>query len=262
MANYVAVGGDPKEVALINNFIWPFPEEQEMGSLDRSVDAITDMIHALKAPVISGKDSLSSTYRGNGEVIKIPPVLCMSAFGRIPDVEKTVTADIKKGGSTLVLVGQQSPGMAGSTYYDIAGGSSNDMPKIDPNQLVRSLTSMHAAIQSGEVLACHDVSEGGLAAAVSEMAIGGNCGAQIKVPAGADSEEFLFNETAGCFIVEVDSPETAEKLFGDTEHQVIGRTTPSAVLTFSDSYARDPFMIALVDTVKKKWQKHTKELFS
>ena len=81
MANYVAVGGDPDQAVLVNNYIWPFPDEESMGSLDRSVDAVVNCMDVLKRPVISGKDSLSSTYRGkDGQVIKIPPVLCVSVF--------------------------------------------------------------------------------------------------------------------------------------------------------------------------------------
>jgi phosphoribosylformylglycinamidine synthase len=73
---------------------------------------------AMKTPVISGKDSLSSTYRGrNNEIIKIPPVLCISAFGRISDVGKTMTTDLKKENSLLYLIGfQDLSAMGGSTY--------------------------------------------------------------------------------------------------------------------------------------------------
>ncbi len=262
MANYVAVGGNPREAALVNNFIWPFPDEQEMGSLDKSVDAITDMMDALEIPVISGKDSLSSTYRGkDGEVIKIPPVLCMSAFGRIPDVEKTMTAEIKKPGSTLVLVGKQSAGMAGSAYYDVAGGQSSHVPEIDIENLPKTLDAVHKAIVSGDVLACHDISEGGLVSAVTEMAIGGNCGATLDIPSHADEEHFLFNETAGCFVVEVADEEQAQKLFGEVDYQIIGKTHNMAILGVTSDATEEVIFFARVEKLKNDWQRPTKELF-
>ena len=57
-------------------------------------------------PFVSGKDSLSSTYRyPNGKLLKIPPVLLISVFGKIPDVRKTVSSDFKKSNSVIVLLG-------------------------------------------------------------------------------------------------------------------------------------------------------------
>ncbi|MHB8986783.1 MAG: AIR synthase-related protein, partial [Eubacteriales bacterium] len=101
-ANAVAAGADPRETVLIDNFIWPFPDEDRLGALDRAVDACVDFVRETGMPFISGKDSLSSTYRAkDGTVIRIPPVLCVSAFGRIPDVSKTVSADFKAAGSRI-----------------------------------------------------------------------------------------------------------------------------------------------------------------
>ncbi len=262
VANYVAVGGDPKEAALINNFIWPFPDEQEMGSLDKSVDAITDMMDVLEMPVISGKDSLSSTYRGkDGEVIKIPPVLCMSAFGRIPDVEKTMTSDIKQPRSSLVLVGKQAAGMGGSTYYDVTNAQSGEVPQIDTDNLLETLSSVHSAIQNGQVLSCHDVSEGGVAAAVAEMAIGGNCGVRLNYGEDADLEHSLFNETAGCFIVEVPDGVDPSTIFPDDNHQVIGISIPLGIFEVSTNDYRKPVFMTTVDKLKDAWQQPSKELF-
>ena len=120
VSNYVAVGGDLKDAALIDNFIWPFPDEESLADLDKSVEACVDVAKILKMPFVSGKDSLSSTYRypdsplpakirrrkASGKVLKIPPVLLISVFGKIPDVTKTASSDFKKSGSTIVLVGK------------------------------------------------------------------------------------------------------------------------------------------------------------
>jgi phosphoribosylformylglycinamidine synthase len=269
MANYVAVGGDPDKAALINNFIWPFPDEQEMGSLDKSVDAITDMMDELELPVISGKDSLSSTYRGkDGEVIKIPPVLCMSAFGPIPDVDKTMTADIKMPGKTkLVLVGHQSQNMGGSTYYDVAGGQSGKVPEISGKDLRKTLQTVHKAMRSGRVQSCHDVSEGGIAGAVSEMCFGGDSGARVWVPEKHkdNPENFLFNETAGQFVIEVDmiNHENISQLFEGVPTTVIGVTSVRKRLEFEANVGfnyKNLFDITISEA-KDAWQRPTKELF-
>lgn len=261
MANYVAVGGDPDNAMLINNYIWPYPDEESMGSLDKSVDAVVDCMDALQRPVISGKDSLSSTYRGkDGQVIKIPPVFCMSVFGKIPDVEQTVTSDIKKAGSTLYLVGKLDNNMGGSTYYDINGVIGNEIPKVNLETLPRVLEGVHNAIKSGEVLSCHDVSEGGVIGAVSEMAFGGDCGVELDLdPAMERPDKFLFNETAGTFIVEVADDDTAKKLFGELPHTMLGKTTQEKTMNAKVG-ERELFSLPTGE-LKQAWKEPIKNIF-
>jgi phosphoribosylformylglycinamidine synthase len=261
MANYVAVGGDPDQAVLVNNYIWPFPDEEAMGSLDRSVDAVVDSMNALQRPVISGKDSLSSTYRGkDGQVIKIPPVLCMSVFGRIPNVEQTVTSDIKREGSSLYLVGALDANMGGSTYYDINGIVGNEVPKVDLEALPGVLRGIHKAIKSGEVLACHDVSEGGVVSAVAEMAFGGDCGVKLALDARMQRPDmFLFNETAGTFIVEVPDEETAKRLFSNLPHMELGKTTQDKVINVKVGES-DLFAVS-TDELKQAWQEPLRRIF-
>jgi phosphoribosylformylglycinamidine synthase subunit PurSL len=225
-SNLVAAGGNPDKAQMVNNYITATPTEHVMGQLDMMVDAVTDSIHALKRPVISGKDSLSSTYKGEEEVIEIPPVLAMTVASPIEDINKTVTTDIKKPGSTLVLVGEMDEdAMGGSTLYDVLNGISGNIPKVNLETLPQTLRGMYNAIQSGEVLACHDVSEGGVIAAVSEMCFGGDCGVRLHMDGSGRPENMIFNETAGCFMVEVENEQTARQLFKGLNYRTIGTTT-------------------------------------
>ncbi|MCL6619968.1 MAG: hypothetical protein K6T33_09295, partial [Thermomonas hydrothermalis] len=50
VSNAVAVGANPKELVLIDNFIWPFPDEESLGALDRAVDACVDFVRATGMP--------------------------------------------------------------------------------------------------------------------------------------------------------------------------------------------------------------------
>lgn len=263
MANYVAVGGNPEAAMLINNYVWPFPDEDSMGSLDKSVDAVVDSMNVLKRPVISGKDSLSSTYRGkDGTVIKIPPVLCISVSGKIPDVEQTVSSDIKKPGeSTLVLVGQLDNNMGGSTYYDINGLVGNEVPKVNLGVLPKVLKGVHEAIKTGSVLSCHDVSEGGVIGAVSEMAFGGDCGVELELQEQVERPDMLLlNETAGTFIAEVQNEETVERLFGNLPHLVLGRTTQNKQIITTIG-GKNLFNIP-TDELKQAWQAPLRRIFA
>lgn len=262
MANYVSSGGDPKEAAWINNYIWAVIHQKTMGSLDRAVDAVCDAMDAFKIPVISGKDSLSSSYRSytSGEVIEINPVLCMSVFGRIEDVRKTPSADIKKPGSTLCLVGRLSENMGGTTYYKNLGLKGNDVPVMDLNLIPQVMEAVHSAVDQGQVLACHDISEGGVVTAIAEMCFGGDCGVQINViEVDGRADKFLFNETAGCFIVELDDEEAAKRLFAGVPYQVIGKTTEDKQIT-AERNGNQLFSIP-VDQLKQTWKRPMEGIF-
>jgi phosphoribosylformylglycinamidine synthase II len=261
VSNAVSSGANPKEMVLIDNFIWPFPDEDALGALDMSVDACVDFVRATGMPFISGKDSLSSTYRGkDGTVIKIPPVLCVSVFGRIPDVSRTVSADLKGAGNQIVLVGyRNSSEMAGSVYYDLQGAIGQNLPKLNPANLMKVFEAVHGAIDQGKLLACHDISEGGLGAALAEMCFGGAIGAAITIPAGEIPEHFLFNETAGCFLAELPPDANPAEVFSGVPCSVIGQTTPQGLLTAQQG-DNELFTLNL-DELKEAWQRPMKEVF-
>ncbi len=205
LSNYVAVGGNFRDSWLVDNFIWPFPDEESLGALDLAVEALCDVMDAFGIPFISGKDSMSGTYRKGELVIKIPPVLCVSVFGKIPDVRKTASADFKKVGSSIFLVGKLDHGaFGGSVLYDTLGFVGNRLPKPDLSNLPLIFDAIHDLIVKGEALAVHDISEGGVFTALAEMCFGGDVGARIDADVIGGVLETL-NETPGCFLVEVDA---------------------------------------------------------
>ncbi len=266
ISNFVAIGGDIKNAALIDNFIWPFPDEQSLADLDRSVDACVDIAKAFNVSFVSGKDSLSSTYRyPDGKILKIPPVVLISVFGKIPDVSQTVSSDFKSRQSTIVLVGKPDlKNLGGSTYFNIVKASSNELPKIDLKLLKKVFESITVGIKQNQILSCHDISEGGLATALAEMCFGGNCGAKIDLflPALAKGDRLdftLFNETAGTFLVEIADAKVAKKLFANVPHAIIGQTVKEK--SISVNRKSTSLCVVSVDQLKEAWQKPMKEIF-
>ncbi len=261
VSNAIASGLNPKDICLIDNFVWPFPDEEALGALDMAVDACTDFVQATGMPFISGKDSLSSTYRSQqGEVIKIPPVLCVSAFGRLEDVTKTVSTDFKVDGSQIILVGYRDTSqMGGSTYFELLGAVGNKLPKLDPSKLYQVWQSIYTNIQDNSLLACHDISEGGLAACLAEMCFGGNLGAKINIPAAQRADYFMFNETAGCFLTEIPANIEPGQLFKDIPYIKLGVTDvrPYITITHGDKELLD----VSINELKASWQKPMKEVF-
>jgi len=260
VSNAVAVGAGPENLCLIDNFIWPYPDSESLGALDMAVDACADFVGATGMPFISGKDSLSSTYRNSGTLIKIPPVLCVSAFGRIEDIKKTVSADFKKCGSVIALVGKRdSTEMAGSVYCKMAGATGANLPRIDLKVLKEVFGDLHTAIAGGNVLSCHDISEGGLAAALAEMCFGGGMGCMVSIEDSDVPEEFLYNETAGNFLVELSEEKSVKELFGNVPCRIIGKTIPERMIKVFRG-GKELFKIE-TEALREAWKRPMREVF-
>jgi phosphoribosylformylglycinamidine synthase subunit PurSL len=184
--NAVAVGADPKRIAILDNFCWGDPLHPEtLGSLVEACRGCHDAALFYGTPFVSGKDSLNNEYLGaDGQRHAIPPTLLISAIGIVHNVNKAVTMDLKAAGNLLYLVGD----------FSTESKAVPDVPSSTP-QVYRAL---HQAIQHGLVKSCHDLSEGGITVAAAEMCIGGRLGLELDFDVSA-----LFNEVNGCLLVEV-----------------------------------------------------------
>src|SRR5262249_38947372 len=198
--NVVAVGADPARTALLDNFCWGNTDRPEvLGSLVRAAEACRDVALAYTMPFISGKDSLNNEFHAGGQNITIPPTLLISALGRVLDLRRCVTMDLKEPGNLLFLVGATKNEMGGSHYHLVHGIEGGAVPQVDLTRAPGIFQGLHRAIQQGLIRACHDLSEGGLAVAVAEMAFAGGVGADLTNIRGiADKETdevLLFSES-------------------------------------------------------------------
>ena len=176
---------------------------------------------------------------------------------------KTVTSDFKQTGSTLVLVGRPDiHNLGGSTYFSITQSQSFRIPHIDLTSLPKVLMRITHGIQKDSILSCHDVSEGGLAGALAEMAFGAGFGAEINLRTISKSRPdfILFNETAGTFLVEVENENAAKKLFKNIPYEIIGKTIKETHIRVLDG--KKELVSAPIDRLKKAWQKPMKEFFN
>ena len=81
--NVVALGGDPNQAAILDNFCWGNTEKPEvLGSLVEASMGCYDAAVRLGAPFVSGKDSLNNEFRVGDETFSIPPSLLISSIGR------------------------------------------------------------------------------------------------------------------------------------------------------------------------------------
>jgi phosphoribosylformylglycinamidine synthase len=259
--NVVAVGADPARVALVDNFCWGDTDRPEvLGSLVRAAQACHDAALALGTPFISGKDSLHNEYRSGGHHRAIPPTLLVSALGRVPDVRRCVSMDFKEPGNRVFLLGVTRDELGGSHYHLIHGVSGGTPPQVDLACAVRLFGRLHEAIRRGLVRACHDLSEGGLAVAVAEMAFAGGVGADLTelegVAPGLPDHVRLFSESATRFAVEV-RPAAVDvflECLSGQPLQAIGQTSPEQRLRIAGAGGGWVVEASLAE-LKEAWQK-------
>jgi phosphoribosylformylglycinamidine synthase len=204
--NVVAVGADPTRIALLDNFSWGDPRRPTtLGELVAAVEGCCAAARMYDAPFVSGKDSLNNEYVGtDGQRHAVPPTLVITAVAQVPDADHCVTPDLAEPGNVLLLVGRTEVEFAGS-HLDLLIGAPDRpgvVPAPDPDAPDR-YRRLHAAMRSGLVVACHDVSEGGLAVAVAEMCLAGRLGATIDALPHDDLATALFAESVGRLVVEV-----------------------------------------------------------
>jgi phosphoribosylformylglycinamidine (FGAM) synthase-like enzyme len=266
LRNVVAVGADPAQAAILDNFCWGDPRQPDrMAGLVRAAAGCYDAALAYGAPFISGKDSLNNEYRtAEGTRIPIPPTLLISALAIVPDVVRAVTMDLKATGNLVYLVGVTRDELLGSHVYDHRPPATNhrpsSLPRVDLALAPRLMAAVHATIAGGLVRSCHDLSEGGLAVAAAEVAIAGGLGLELDLRQaprdGADSDEvLLFAESPTRFLIEVRPGDAAafERALAGLPAAQIGTVLAKQELRIA-GLGGEPIVQAHIAELKAAWQ--------
>jgi phosphoribosylformylglycinamidine synthase II len=253
--NNIAVGGC--RIALLDNFTWGNPEKPErLGSLVRACEACYDFAKAFDAPFISGKDSLYN----ESPLGPITPTLLITAIGIVPDIRSAISMETKKSGDAIYIVGETFNELGGSEYYKLMGHVGKNVPKVRGSQARKTFKKVTKAIDLGLVKACHDLSEGGLGVAASEMAIGGGFGLQLdlrRVPKkDVEGDDFvLFSESNSRFLVEIPlkAQDEFEALMKGVVCTKIGRVTKNANFSVQGLNGAATIEVAIAD-LRRSWK--------
>lgn len=267
--NIVAVGAPLHSTALLDNFCFGNPDKPHvLGSLVRTVKGCHDFAVDFGVGFISGKDSFYNEYSKGKTNISIPGTLLVSGLSIMQDARKRVSMDIKKSENNLYIVGETFNELGASHYFENNGFVGNSVPRVFPKKAKNYYNALHSAMSIGEknsermVLACHDLSEGGLGVAVSEMCFAGMKGAEIDLNRlvfgeKIDREDFaLFSESNSRFIVEVNKEleKEFEEIMKGMPVQKIGTLTSEKTLKvkgFENSIVINEDILEL----KKTWKK-------
>ena len=210
--NVACVGGEPAAITdclcfgnpEVPSVFWQFTEAvRGVGDACRGIGRLSRPDEPV--PVISGNVSFYNQSPSGRTVAPSPIVGCV---GFVDDYRHCRSQRLKDAGDVIFLIGRRSADLAGSLYLDAGFSAGRPAPPaLELAAAPRGLGAVVELVRAGQINAAHDISDGGLAVCLTEMALGLEgqqlCGARLTVPdalAQLSERELLFGE-AGGFLV-------------------------------------------------------------
>ena len=212
--NLISVGAKPLAITNCLNFGNP-ENENVMGEFAECLEGIKEACQLLNYPVVSGNVSF---YNGTNKK-NIYPTPVIGGVGLINKLSKSLNHIFKKEKSTILLIGKTFGHLEQSCFlkenYSITNGNPPEINLLNEKNNGEIVLKL---IQDDLVSSSHDVSNGGLIVALSEMAISSNYGVKIQKPKKLTNiYEYFFGEDQGRYILEIDPDKlaVAEKILKD-----------------------------------------------
>jgi phosphoribosylformylglycinamidine synthase len=241
--------GDLKFVKLSANWMAAAGHPGEDAGLYEAVKAVgEELCPALGITIPVGKDSMSMKTQWQDEqgakAVTAPLSLVITAFGRVRDVRRTLTPQLRmdKGDSKLVLIdlGRGKNRLGGSALAQVYRQLGDVTPDVDSAETLKGFfDATQQLVHDKKLIAYHDRSDGGLFTTVAEMAFAGHCGVEVALDnLGDDDLAALFSEELGAVVqVSVEDLEHVQQVYAehgleDCVH-VIGRPVREDVVRFN-----------------------------
>jgi phosphoribosylformylglycinamidine synthase II len=201
--NLACTGAEP--LGLTNCLNFGNPEKPiPAWQLDRAVSGLADACEALGVPVVGGNVSLYN----EGPEGPIYPTPVVGMVGELSDPARTAPSAFAREGDAIALLGPFEPSLAGSELAKLRGELDIGLPRSDVTAVAAACRAVRDAVRTGKLASAHDVSDGGLACALAESAIGGGLGCRVDLQPlrerGCTPEEALFGEGSGGFVLSGD----------------------------------------------------------
>ena len=194
--NVATTGAKPLAVTNCLNFGSP-EDPNVMWQFERAVTGLADGCLELGLPVTGGNVSF---YNQTGDVAILPtPVI--GVLGVIQDVRKRIPSSFQSADEVIVLLGITNEDLAGSEWAHLHGHLGGIPPRANLPHEARLANLMLDIAKYDIATAAHDLSEGGLAIALAEMALRKKIGATVRLSNHSDPFIALFSESPGRILV-------------------------------------------------------------
>lgn len=291
MRNVAAIGAMPWAATDCLNYGNPEKPEQ-MWELVEGIRGIGDALKGVPnamypdhpIPVISGNVSLyNESPRGSVDASAI-----IAMLGRMENIDKVITPELKEVGSRLVLLGKRRDELGASEYYRVMGELGANVAKADFGRAKAEIDTVLELIEDGMAVSCHNILGGGLGVCVMEMALGpkaeGKIGFEVDLAEASvtlslskgdmvrppprrgkqahhDTSKKLFSETQG-FVLEIpEQHHAAAKKIAEkhgAEWVDLGKTISESMITIRDtsntSMNENPLIHEPLDAYRHAWR--------
>ncbi len=201
--NISAVGALPLAVTNCLNFANP-QRPEIMGQITGCLDGMGQACRALDFPIVSGNVSLYNESKATGGGSAILPTPAIGGVGVIDDLTKAVGIGFKRTGDIVLAVGERMGHLGQSIWLrEIQGREEGPPPPVDLRTERRTADFIRNAINQSWITACHDVSDGGMAVTLAEMALKSDIGVLISEEQPFGIAESFFGEDQGLYLVTV-----------------------------------------------------------
>ena len=178
------------------NQMWEFVESTK-GIMD-ACNAITLKDHPdTPTPIIAGNVSFYNESKSGS----IPPSPIVSCLGKLKNVKDSVSMNLQRPDSLLIMLGKRKDELGGSVFYSLQNELGANVPKPDLEECKKQIYAITDCAEKNLVLSCHDISDGGIATALTEMTFKNNIGISVEIDSTMEPYKVLFSETGG-FILE------------------------------------------------------------
>ncbi|PKP90284.1 MAG: phosphoribosylformylglycinamidine synthase subunit PurL [Alphaproteobacteria bacterium HGW-Alphaproteobacteria-16] len=226
--NLTSVGATPLAVTNCLNFANP-QRPEIMGQIVGCLEGMGDACRALDFPIVSGNVSLYNESKATGGGSAILPTPAIGGVGILADWSKSMTIGFKATGDAIIAVGERMGHLGQSIWLrEIHGREEGPPPPVDLRAEKRTGDFIRDMITRGLVNAVHDVSDGGVAVTLAEMALASGIGATIDQAQPFGIAGSFFGEDQGLYIVTVPDEALTEFLTAASQADVpadpMGRT--------------------------------------
>ncbi|MGN6277976.1 MAG: phosphoribosylformylglycinamidine synthase subunit PurL [Sphingomonas sp.] len=233
--NLTAVGAKPLATTDCMNFGNP-QRPEIMGQFVGCIEGMAEACAALDMPIVSGNVSLyNETKNDDGSGSAILPTPAIGAIGLLDDWRKSATIAFKQTGDVVMVIGTRGGHLGQSLWLrEVHGREDGPPPPVDLAAERKAGDFVRGQIAAGALTAVHDVSDGGIAVALAEMALAGNIGMLVQPAGPGPTAKQFFAEDQGLYIATIDDGALMDFLAGadaaGVEVEPLGRTIAKRIV--------------------------------
>ncbi len=201
--NIVCAGGEPVAITNCLNFGNPYNPEVYYQFAE-AIRGMGEACRKFETPVTGGNVSFYNQYTRNGEVIPVYPTPTIGMLGLLDDYTQMMTLHFKNEGDRIYMIGTSHDDLGSSEYLrTVKQIEHSTCPHFDLEEEYFIQQTVKKAIGLQLLQSAHDISDGGVFAALLESAMPGGLGFEVRSNPGVRKDAWLFGEAQSRIIVSV-----------------------------------------------------------